>query len=134
MLHQVDVVLATFTPDFERFALKLACCPGDDVISINSPTIQINDTVELNYLLDDEQQCQCQYDGMGEHRHDGLPIVDDRIGLTVSLSIRKCGVMGDTMQSVIVNQMETTSCDSIEVEILKKKMKNLVEDGTCSNA
>jgi len=64
--HRIDVVLATFTPDFERFALNLACCPDDDVIAVDSPSVQMNDTVELKNLLDDVQYCLCQYDGMSE--------------------------------------------------------------------
>ena len=53
--------------------------------------------------------------------------------LTGCLSIRKRGVEGDTMQSVIVNTVERAPCDSIEVEVLKKKMQNLVDDGACGD-
>ena len=37
------------------------------------------------------------------------------------------------MQSVIVNTVERTPRESIEVEILKKKMQNLVDDGRCGD-
>ena len=128
------MVLASFTPDFERFALNLACCPSDDVISIDSPSVQMNDTVELTNLLDDVQYCLCKYDGMRKCVFLLLRVVDRNVVLTVCLSIRKCGVEGDTMQSVIMNTVERKPGESIEMEILKKKMKNLVDDGAWSDA
>ena len=59
--------------------------------------------------------------------------MDNNVVLTVCLAIRKRGVEGDTMQSVIVHTVERAPCDSIEVEVLKKKMQNLVDDGACGD-
>ena len=66
----VDETLASFVPDFERFALNLACCPNDDRVASDGRTIRLNDTVEINDLFDDVQYCYAVCDGIGS---DGPP-------------------------------------------------------------
>ena len=63
-------MLASFVPDFERFALNLACCPNDDRVASDGRTIRLNDTVEINDLFDDVQYCYAVCDGIGS---DGPP-------------------------------------------------------------
>ncbi|KAK8792382.1 hypothetical protein WA588_004880, partial [Blastocystis sp. NMH] len=48
--------LCSFRPDFERFALSLACCPDDASVLANTAAVCVG-TMELRNLLDCSEKC-----------------------------------------------------------------------------
>ena len=61
--------LCSFRPDFERFALSLACCPDDASVLANTAAVCVG-TMELRNLLDCSEECPAVFKNLGGNGRD----------------------------------------------------------------
>ena len=106
-------LICEFIPDFEELGFNLACCPDDKAILESTSSIQLQDTVQLKDMLDNEQRCPA--------------IISDFICstcfLNVHIALRKIAIVQKTEKRT----EEPVRPLPVQVDILQRKLKNMEE-------